>query len=335
VQAEREAGRAVADLPRGQHAGTGSGEWEGTRRFATLMHFDVMERAERGDIRQALLSAVACLNAGRHLAEEPFADAHNTRTACVVIAGRGVERALALGAASDADLARAQQAFLHCARTTGVAKAVRLERALRDDMALDLIEGRATISRRVLACSWPAMRPLGWWPWAEEQGLREQAARVRPELLRHTTRLVAVAEMPPHEQAAAEAAVEREAAGAGPLFRLLAPDLKRLFTVARRRLESARVTAALIGCERHRLRKGVWPATLDDLVPTFLPAVPGDPFDGMPLRYARWADGVVVYSVGPDLKEGGDVAGDPRRIASRLWDADKRRRPAPAARDKP
>jgi hypothetical protein len=40
-------------------------------------------------------------------------------------------------------------------------------------------------------------------------------------------------------------------------------------------------------------------------VPTFLPAVPTDPFDGKPLRYKKLAKGYVVYSIGEDEVDNG------------------------------
>ena len=55
---------------------------------------------------------------------------------------------------------------------------------------------------------------------------------------------------------------------------------------------------------------GHLPATLDDLVPTFLSLVPIDPFDGTPMHYILKGDNEwSVYSVGPNqIDEGGFVA---------------------------
>src|SRR5205085_10074692 len=89
---------------------------------------------------------------------------------------------------------------------------------------------------------------------------------------------------------------------------------------------------AALAVERHRLARGAWPASLDALVPDFLPGVPDDPFDGRPLRYRRLADGVVVYSVGPDgADDGGNLAEplprppDGKDVGVRLWDEAHRR----------
>jgi hypothetical protein len=40
-------------------------------------------------------------------------------------------------------------------------------------------------------------------------------------------------------------------------------------------------------------------------VPAYLPEAPHDPFDGKPLRLKADGKGVIVYSVGPDLKADG------------------------------
>jgi hypothetical protein len=61
-----------------------------------------------------------------------------------------------------------------------------------------------------------------------------------------------------------------------------------------------------LGIERYRLANhDQLPATLQDLVPAYLPAVPVDPFDGKPLRYNRLPKGYLIYSVGKDCVDNG------------------------------
>lgn len=61
------------------------------------------------------------------------------------------------------------------------------------------------------------------------------------------------------------------------------------------RHDAARVLLAL---ERYRRANQSYPAALAELVPTYLPAVPMDPFDGKPLKYLRSpAGGYRAYSV--------------------------------------
>jgi hypothetical protein len=52
-----------------------------------------------------------------------------------------------------------------------------------------------------------------------------------------------------------------------------------------------------LACERYRLKHGTWPATLEVLVPEYVPGVPLDPYTGKTLLYRLLDDGVVVYSV--------------------------------------
>lgn len=67
----------------------------------------------------------------------------------------------------------------------------------------------------------------------------------------------------------------------------------------------------IIAIESFRRARGVWPTTLAELVPAYLPRVPRDPFDGAPLRYKPAAAGggtPTLYSVGAD---GVDDGGSP------------------------
>ena len=77
--------------------------------------------------------------------------------------------------------------------------------------------------------------------------------------------------------------------------------------VGRARLRCA---AAGLAVERFRLTRGRWPNTLDEIPKEILPEIPMDPYDGLPLKYARRPDGVIVYSVGHDARDDGGMLGD-------------------------
>ncbi|MBL8797104.1 MAG: hypothetical protein JNM56_24600 [Planctomycetia bacterium] len=95
-----------------------------------------------------------------------------------------------------------------------------------------------------------------------------------------------------------------------------------------------RCSVVALAAERYRLATGAWPASLADLVPKYLPAVPVDLYDGKPLRYARDDEGVVIWSVGPDGHDDGgkptlvpeDRLNDAAKgdIAFRLWNPERR-----------
>lgn len=76
---------------------------------------------------------------------------------------------------------------------------------------------------------------------------------------------------------------------------------------------SLHVAHAALAVERWRMAHPPgkeWPASLDQLVPEYLEAVPEDSFSDTTLLYRRTDDGVVVYSVGPDGKDDGGAADD-------------------------
>ena len=64
----------------------------------------------------------------------------------------------------------------------------------------------------------------------------------------------------------------------------------------------------------YRAHNKDYPAKLEDLVPRHLHSLPRDPFDGQPLRMKRDGAGVVLYSVGRNLKDDGGIA----------WNAEKK-----------
>jgi hypothetical protein len=69
--------------------------------------------------------------------------------------------------------------------------------------------------------------------------------------------------------------------------------------VVGRLLAAVRSTDAALAVEQYRAaHAGSVPATLDDLVPGQLKAVPVDPFSGRPLLFKALPDGYAVYSVG-------------------------------------
>ena len=93
------------------------------------------------------------------------------------------------------------------------------------------------------------------------------------------------------------------------LFQVAMPLMERQLLRSRvgreLRLSFLRV---LIALKCHKLSKGSFPRSLEELVPEFLPEVPLDPYDGKPLRYS--ADEKILYSIGADLEEAGGAARD-------------------------
>ncbi|MCC6906908.1 MAG: hypothetical protein IT430_03115 [Phycisphaerales bacterium] len=93
-----------------------------------------------------------------------------------------------------------------------------------------------------------------------------------------------------------------------PLYVLL-PAVGRAATQAEIVMQRRDATLTAIALELYRRRNGVYPQSLDQLVPELLPAVPADRFDGQPLRYRLSDEGPLLYSIGSDrIDDGGKPA---------------------------
>jgi hypothetical protein len=72
--------------------------------------------------------------------------------------------------------------------------------------------------------------------------------------------------------------------------------------------DAALTVLALVAFQREH---GAWPARLDELVPSFLPRVPVDPFDGHPMQYrgpTKEGGRPLLYSVGVDGTDQGGIS---------------------------
>jgi len=100
--------------------------------------------------------------------------------------------------------------------------------------------------------------------------------------------------------------------------RILLPALGRAMQRDGDHTARIRTAQTAIAVERfRRAHNGKLPTNLNELVPTYLPSIPRDPFDGQPLRFKRLNNsGYVVYSIGSDLRDDGGSEGDPKKQSS-------------------
>ncbi len=301
------------------------------RRVTQLLSYDAMRHARAGDVKPALASCRAALNAGRSVGDEPLAISQLVRIACVAVACQSAERALSQGEAPDDELLALQRLLGHEAAFPALLVVTRGERTVTHE-TLEAVEAGDTSLREVLGTG-PRLEGLR--KWAFGWYLRDRFRADHPRLLELMTRRVREAQLPPHEQIAAEQAFAAEARALPQdalAARTFLPALDKFAAAERRRLAQVRCLIAALAAERYRLAHGAWPEALDGLVPAELTEVPLDPFDGQPLHYRRTPEGVVVYSVGEDGKDdGGKVRAEENRqpadVGWRLWDVKHRRQP--------
>jgi hypothetical protein len=171
-------------------------------------------------------------------------------------------------------------------------------------------------------------RPQNLWGWQDHAHLPMDRATA----LRGMTACVEAARRPLHEQPPAFAAMPEPPADPHLVISgMMVSSVENVAHTFWRTSAQARCAVVGIACERFRQQHGRWPGSLTALVPTFLPAVPLDPYTGEPLHFAKLESGVVVYSVGSDRRgDGGTLdplSSPPPRF--RLWNPDQRRRPPP------
>ncbi len=338
VRPALEEARKLATMPSGRHRlsyernvlNTLLKDQAEARRLVWLLVCDAMRYDQMGDMANALISCRAAFNAARSLGDEPLAVSQMLRSSSVISVCQAVERALAQGEPAREDLIRfaplleSEDAFPDLLITA------RGERAGAQAL-FDAIES-VEVSMAELADRRPDWqeRLLGFF-------YRENVRAEHPTMLALMSKWVAIARLPMPEQADAEQRFNREINSlpeTAILTRLLLPNLTKLGETSRRKHAYLRCLYVALAAEGYRREKLVWPDTLDQLCPKYLPEIPLDPFDGLLVRYLRWQDGVLVYCVGQDARDNSGNLDPENRdqpgadIGIRLWDMAKRRQPS-------
>jgi hypothetical protein len=164
------------------------------------------------------------------------------------------------------------------------------------------------------------------------------ARREHPKVMVLLGKAIEIARLPAHEQFEGERQLDAEIKSLpkGALVaRTMMSSMGKFFEGCRRKQAQMRCLESLLAVERFQRGKGAWPESLAELTPKLLKSVPLDSYDGKPLRYKKVADGVIVYSIGPDRTDnGGNIdRAKPTSVGTdlgfQLWEVKSRRQPAP------
>lgn len=329
--------RKLANMPRGRHhiiyqrniLNTLLKGADDTRRIVPLLLYDAMRYDQEHDPRQAMIACQAAFNAGRSLGEQPFVVSQLIRIKCIFSAYQGLERTLAQGQPPTEEMSAFQRLLADEDAFPVLFVGARGERAVQNEL-MDAIES-GDISFSAVSDGRPEWneRLFGF---LYRDNIRDE----HPIMLAIMSRWVALARLPFPEQRAAEWTLEEEISHLPKkaiLTRLMSPAIVKLGNVSRRNHGYLRCLNVALAAEQYRRKTQAWPDTIDQLCPKYLPVVPLDPFDGLPLRYRRLEDGITIYSIGQDeVDNGGDLDRDnPDQpgvdIGIRLWDVPKRRQP--------
>jgi hypothetical protein len=317
------------------------------RRVARLLRLDAMRQAQAGDMKQALTSCRAILNAARSVGDEPAAISQLVRVAVVTVACSTAERVLAQGQAADSDLAALQRLLEQEDRYNGLLTSMRAERAVAHEVYDGLETGDVPFNQLFP----DAGSDDNWFVDLYLSGVGGNHYRAEhPLMLSLMTRCVETARLPLYEQAEAERQFDadvRPLCTTSSVLKMLLPAVGKFGYAERRKHADVRCTILALAAERYRRRHGDWPKSPEQLVPEFLAAIPLDPFDGEPLRCRRLEEGLVIYAVNQDGEDDGGALDDNpgihlgTDIGCRLWDVKRRRQPprppekAPEGQDAP
>jgi ABC-type transport system involved in multi-copper enzyme maturation permease subunit len=332
--------RRIAEMPEGSFPANWDGPGQYFRsRFAhvgdagmvaDLLSYDVLLALYRADMQGAMHSCQALVNVAHSIADEPEfwpIIEHANRRGMIA---RRIEQILAQGAPAESDLARMQELLEEELKADLYLFMARAGRAMNDLPLQGLQEGKARFEHVV---GWVGyMHFSEWLRLALGGSLSDQ----RAALLRHNTRVVEIAKMPPHTQFGLLRTLDQARYKLPPLALSISWHFLNLSHWDS--LAELRCAVVMLAMERYRLALQRWPESLEALVPGFLREIPADPFDGKPLRYRRQGGGVVIYSVGFNgVDNGGNIVRKPPSKASaigsdvgvRLYDTSRRRQPPP------
>ncbi|MFL5339522.1 MAG: hypothetical protein ACJ8F7_05075 [Gemmataceae bacterium] len=341
------AARRLADLPQGRFPVTWAPDFISTilpcqeaRVVGTLLRLDATLLVQDGQAESAVRSAVAILNCARAIGDEPLAISQLVRIALTHIAVATVERILAQGEPSPAALESLQRELEKELAEPVLVYMARGERAGQFRLYQGMMDGTASLSQ-VSGPSGGAFDRVADWQGAA------MARRATPKMLRYMTEFVDAARLPAEQQRdrmkQIDPQIDPSSLDPGDiLLRLFLPALDKIALASIR--QQALLRCAVVGVAAERFRRGQnrWPASISELAPNYLPAVPLDPFDGKPLRWRKDPAGFTVYSVGYDgVDNGGNL--DRKRMTQpgtdlglRFWNASARRQvaePLPMPRD--
>jgi hypothetical protein len=318
---------------------------QNVRQIAALLQADVADAVERRDMVQAWHSHRALLNCGRSLGDEPLLISMLVRMAIDAMAVASLERALAQGEMTPAHLEERQQALAEESAVPLFAIGIRGERAGMDHLLTNVETGKIGWLAVLEHSARPNLEHTGhWWDSITEFFTYSMVLRSHATMLDYFAQMVHAAELPPAARYKALAEIDDAIRADFASFdrtrilaRLLLPAVLKIAQAEQRMHSHLACAVAGLAAERHRLRTGHWPESLDELVAAgLLPEAPLDRFAARPLRVRRTSDGLVIYSIGRDGTNDGTGLDKPDafdadaiRVEFRLWEPVCRRQSPP------
>ncbi len=303
------------------------------RAVASLLCYDAMHRAQRGEIDEALTSCHTSLVCGRvTLGNDPISLNPIMRAAIASRATLALEHVVAQGQPAESALNGLQGLLMQEASEPVLLLGLRGDRAGFHEVFERVCSFELKNQKHLAGTE---SNPLWRWCWVHPLYRYSQGPT-----LEFMNRAVEIAKLPIEQQPAAYSEWDRD------IKALFAADDKlimmKVFVAAVDKIAAAyhrgvarlRCAIVALAAERYRLaHAGHWPQSLDELAGLVPMELTLDPFDGQPLRFLRVDDGLIIYSIGADGRDDGGFLNRSTKdepgtdLGFQLWDVPHRRRP--------
>jgi tetratricopeptide (TPR) repeat protein len=294
--------------------------WSSIRASARLFVLEAILNAEEGEPAAAIENLQAALRLSHSMAEEPLPISQLCRISCRATLFFGLEHILNSQQLTDVQLLQIARAF------RGDETPLAMEHAMAGELCMGIhlfqMSGKelsSVISSLNLddpdASSEPSDMSLG----IKLMKLSGMTGRDFDYFIRTMSRRLEESKLPfPAKLDAADegrSVLQNETSHSLYFYSaLILPAGCRVPLKEAQDIARMNIIQSALAIERYRLaNQDRLPDKLDDLVPSLLPSVPSDPFDGKPLRFKKLPKGYMVYSIGPDRKDDGGVERNPKK----------------------
>jgi hypothetical protein len=270
------------------------------REGARMLKLDAILYAENDKPESAVRSITSTFGLARSLSKDPILVSQLVRIACEGLALSALEHCINRTGFTDKQLVDLSQTLVNAEDPCAMSRAFAGERCagvsiLKEPspQILQLVNGGSSRLGVVAIALY------------KFAGLADMDAIVYLDIMNDYMKAI---QLPPQQRREAVEAVDStfdKTSRIHILLHIMMPALSRVTTISVRIIAHLRTARAGLAIERYRLASGELPDTLEELVPTYLEAVPKDPFDGKDLRYKKLETGFVVYSIGEDGNDDG------------------------------
>ena len=267
------------------------------RNCSILLNLEAILHAENNKSRLAFRSVMTNFSLARSLAKEPTSYSQVIRGVCQGFAASSLEYIINRLEFTDEQLSEFDKVLMDTEDISSVAPGLAGERC----RGIYVFKNPSILTEEIVGKTLPA--PV--FELYSALGLAERDAILYLDFI---SDYINIEGLPLHQCLSASEIVDdklRKVSKAHILFHIYSPRYSWSMRFYLRNIAQVRAARAGIAVQRYRLTTGNLPDALEDLVPSYIDAVPKDPYDGRALRYDELETGFVVYSICEDKKDDG------------------------------